>query len=53
MLRMCILRAIFFAGLLAFLNAAQATSENDVGSFIDPNGAKSEVGARIDDNGAP
>lgn len=44
---MCVIRAIFLGALLAFLAAAQTTPET--GS----NGAKSEVGARIDDNGAP
>ncbi len=50
---MCVIRAILLAALLAFLAAAQTTPEPDDGWLVDPNGAKSELGARIDDNGAP
>ena len=52
---MCVIRAIFLAALLAFLAAVQAPDTTDQGSMLDPNGgdAQIEVGARIDDNGAP
>ena len=49
---MCLIRAIFLAALVAFLTAAQTNDTTDQGSMLDPNGgAKTEAGARIDDNG--
>jgi hypothetical protein len=47
---MCVLRALFFAAMMAILTAAQAP-DADRGAGLDPNGSTARAGSCIDPNG--